>query len=923
MQPIHSDNYKKYDYNEYHYYHQSIQTNNHKQYNNFQSNNHNIYHYHHQNDEKTLFDQRNKIQQQAVTALINASLTHSKFTCNMFCGTGKSHVMMKYLLKCWQINQSKYKRILFLCPSLQILEQLKNIFLFYNDYENDHAAIQCKLFTICGNEQPNEQNKLNEENKINQRIQQNEQSKLNEENKINQRIQQNESNKSVKLNEFTPSIVFCTYQSSHILQHNEFDLAFYDEAHRSTSPKFSLTLSDNFVKIKQRIFFTATIKHYKSCTNEYKDMLNDSLYGPTVFRYTYNKAINHGLIVPFRVHHYNIINELNAMNTINLNAMNNAIHSLKLSKNEHKIDKINTSNNNNNDNNNFNFSTDNTIYNDIQEFIHESVPLILMLIKYLQSRKQAKILTYHNTLKHATYFENILKCIVNSTTIYNNSCNHSTKKLKNMYVVTMSGNMNMKQRHNVFTQFKSNAFACICSNKVLNEGINLNCVDTILFAQQRKSEIDIIQCLGRGVRHYSAANYKKQYCNVIAPMNNYNEYMQQYVFNLIKILINDTYDCSKYTHYMVEKNSASIQINDSNGTVYNDSNSKKTEKIRKKRIKTSLLDLHPNITVSRRDMICLVNHINLLTINIRTIPVATHLPHLFYFPVCSCVNVINIDNTVDHMNISTNNTYKHTPYTFSTPSLLVENVVLFPNNAAIYFDISSNTNEEIIAFRQLLFAIELFFIDKMKYNDVNNQCNSCQPPFISKTSSSPPLLPLFEKHHYHNTNEIPYNRFTSCIKHRQNHKCHLKVKLKNMTANKDIFSVHYVNKFKESTPLLAQNLFEKLCMKRYICTFQITALWFNNSTKQSGITLSVIEMIEHDNHQSHIYEENNSNYGAINSNCSKSVMNNSNYSSTNTNNDKNNAENHQHKEKIIFNNPILFHKFISNKKSNNPIIYTK
>lgn len=452
-----------------------------------------------------MIKKRNKIQKQAVTALIKASLhkpIHYRITCNMFCGTGKSHVMMKYLQECWKINHNDYQNILFLCPSLQILQQLKQIFLLYmtnkttiNDtkmhelhYYNAHNINEShhnnahnineqpiphyKLLTICSKSAYINKNEINNDT----------------ENEIN-----NDTEKDIK------KIVLCTYQSCHILQNSTFDLAFYDEAHRSTSPKFSLTLSDEFTQIRQRIFFTATIKHYKSCTNEYKDMLNHELYGPTVFRYTYNNAVNDGVIVPFREYCF-------------------------------PLDYYH------NDANWFPFDSDNILINNpiTKEKCKYMMHLIHILIKHIQQQKQAKILTYHNTLNHAKLFQKLLKQCLRRI------------GFNNMYIVAMNGKMDIKERKNIFTRFINSPFSCICSNKVLNEGINLHCVDTILFAEPRKSEIDIIQCLGRGVRHYSSKNYEKRYCNIIAPMTENYEYIQHSIFNLLKILNNDTYNCSKY-----------------------------------------------------------------------------------------------------------------------------------------------------------------------------------------------------------------------------------------------------------------------------------------------------------------------------------------------------------------------------------------
>src|SRR5206468_1578834 len=54
-------------------------------------------------------------------------------------------------------------------------------------------------------------------------------------------------------------IVLCTYQSSKLLQDQEFELGIFDEAHKTVNNgTFGFALSDKNCKINKRIYFTAT-----------------------------------------------------------------------------------------------------------------------------------------------------------------------------------------------------------------------------------------------------------------------------------------------------------------------------------------------------------------------------------------------------------------------------------------------------------------------------------------------------------------------------------------------------------------------------------------------------------------------------------------------------------------------------------------
>ena len=356
------------------------------------------------------------IQQKAVDSLLKFG-DQSRVTCNMFCGTGKSYVMMKYL-EIW-LQKHSTATVLFLTPSIEVLNQLQVILKM--------QLTGIKIFQIA------DYVGLSDHNNQNQ-----------------------------------PHIVFGTYCSSFRLKNLQFDLAFYDEAHRSTAPKFSQTLYDDFVRITKRIFFTATIKHYKINTSEYANMSDEKLYGKTVFRYTYCDAIRDNLIVPLQLY---------------------------CSNNSHNYVQI--------------------------------------VAKYLLQHSQCKILTYHNTNQNAAEFARLL----------NQALSHS------IYVDNISGLMPKHQRTSIFKKFTESSSGCLCSSRLLGEGVNLNCVDTIFFVDSRHSEIDIIQCLGRGVRQWPG----KSFCNVIVPMDYQSRPVpsQVSICNLIELLKNDGYAYSTYNNHRV------------------------------------------------------------------------------------------------------------------------------------------------------------------------------------------------------------------------------------------------------------------------------------------------------------------------------------------------------------------------------------
>ena len=109
-------------------------------------------------------------------------------------------------------------------------------------------------------------------------------------------------------------VIISTYNSAHkvgiALQmlDKRIGLCICDEAHTTASPMMNSynrdILSNSLVNADKRIFFTATPRVYKIVkrkSNIYTDMNNKALYGPVVWDYPYERAIEEGIIVPIKL----------------------------------------------------------------------------------------------------------------------------------------------------------------------------------------------------------------------------------------------------------------------------------------------------------------------------------------------------------------------------------------------------------------------------------------------------------------------------------------------------------------------------------------------------------------------------------------------------------------------------------------------
>jgi predicted helicase len=102
-----------------------------------------------------------------------------------------------------------------------------------------------------------------------------------------------------------PKIVFTTYQSSKSLAaaarkaRIAFDLAILDEAHKTVgvhSKPFATLLSDKKIKIRRRLFMTATERIFHGDREDVLSMDNEKNYGPRFFQLSFKEAIKQGII---------------------------------------------------------------------------------------------------------------------------------------------------------------------------------------------------------------------------------------------------------------------------------------------------------------------------------------------------------------------------------------------------------------------------------------------------------------------------------------------------------------------------------------------------------------------------------------------------------------------------------------------------
>lgn len=208
------------------------------------------------------------------------------------CGSGKT------LITYWALDKLKYKKVLFLVPSLYLLSQVGDVFLSQSLQENKpfkHLFVGSEI---------NLNEKLFDIDTIN----------IFKKNLVHQ-------NDTEKIQNFIDTndnfIIFSTYQSSMALNKYTFDFIVFDESHKTAVQNENDTGFSNYVTnhtTSKKLFLTATEKICNLKDDDIEDIMsmdNIKLYGGIIHRMTIKKAIQVNALCDYEiVIHQDDINDL-------------------------------------------------------------------------------------------------------------------------------------------------------------------------------------------------------------------------------------------------------------------------------------------------------------------------------------------------------------------------------------------------------------------------------------------------------------------------------------------------------------------------------------------------------------------------------------------------------------------------------------
>jgi predicted helicase len=272
-----------------------------------------------------------------------------------------------------------------------------------------------------------------------------------------------------------PRVVFATYQSSpeiakafRLGRVPTFDLVIADEAHRCAgrvSSDFATILNTEAIKARRRLFMTATPRYFtgrivreaKQADFEVASMDNEAAFGPVFHRLGFGEAIERDLLTDYQVV---------------VVGVDDATYRDWAQRGRY-------------------VTTDGIKVTDARTLAGQ-----IGLAKAMRRYDLHRTITFHSRVKHARQFAHSLPEVIAWM-----PARHRPKgQLWSDYA---SGEMPAGQRHVLLQHLRrldDGERGLLANARCLAEGVDVPTLDSVAFIDPRRSEVDIVQAVGRAIR---------------------------------------------------------------------------------------------------------------------------------------------------------------------------------------------------------------------------------------------------------------------------------------------------------------------------------------------------------------------------------------------------------------------------------------
>ena len=353
----------------------------------------------------------------------------------MPCGTGKS------LTAFWIAKEMGVKSILVAVPSLALLQQTLKVWtreFIINDIEPE-------WFCVCsdGTVKDEQDDYVTDTSDLGIKVETDP-----------KQIKQFLKKKTSKI-----KVVFTTYQSGRATAKGSkgftYDLGIMDEAHKTVGSKtkeMAHLLHQKNIKIKKRIFMTATERLFRGDSDEFMSMDDPRDYGDLIYELSFKEAINSK---PPIISDYKII-------TFGITVPE--IEEIYNSNKYLEVKKV------------------------LKDITARELATALALRKAIKKFKINNAISFHRSIRRADNFRTQQELI---TKIY-----PEYGKLKSFHV---RGDMPTADRAVQMREFAKGK-GLMTNARCLTEGVDLPAIDCVCFTDPKRSKVDIVQAAGRALR---------------------------------------------------------------------------------------------------------------------------------------------------------------------------------------------------------------------------------------------------------------------------------------------------------------------------------------------------------------------------------------------------------------------------------------
>ena len=274
-----------------------------------------------------------------------------------------------------------------------------------------------------------------------------------------------------------PKIIFITYQSSPRLAESarvakeSFDLAILDEAHKTVGVKtksFSTLLFDQKIKIKKRLFMTATERVLRGRKDEVVSMNDPKVYGGDIYVMTFRDAIEQDIISDYKI--------------------------LTMAVSDSEVNALIEDNRY--------ITKDNSDAESSAQYFASGIALKKTFKKY----KIKHAISFHRSIKLAKQFQ---------------EQQDELNKIKSLRPLVQNLHISSKktsgQRVELIKEFTEQSRSLLTNARCLTEGVDVPAIDCVMFVDPKQSVIDIVQAAGRALRKFDGKDFGYILLPIVVP----------------------------------------------------------------------------------------------------------------------------------------------------------------------------------------------------------------------------------------------------------------------------------------------------------------------------------------------------------------------------------------------------------------------